>query len=87
MGDLLQILCLIFSLLTTWLLSKRKYERYGYLVGFVTLPVWCITEVFYRQWWYLAVNPLYFWLWFVGLRNHWGKDCSQGRQDEEKKVI
>jgi hypothetical protein len=72
-GDLLQILCLIFSLLTTWLLSKKKYEKYGYLIGFVTLPVWCITEAFYHQWYYLAINPLYFYLWGLGLKNHWSK--------------
>ena len=70
-GFVLQVFTVFFSLLTTWLLSKKGKERYGYLIGFLSLPLWILMELYYRQYFYLILNPLYFVLWFKGLKNHW----------------
>lgn len=76
-GLLLQILTVIASLSTTWLLSKKGWERWGYLVGFSTIPVWIIMEYYYHQWFYFILNPIYFYMWGRGLKNHW-------RQNDKK---
>jgi hypothetical protein len=73
-GTTLQISTVVCSLITTWLLSRKGKERWGYLTGFVTLPLWCIMEAYYHQWVCLILNPLYLCWWWKGLKNHWGKD-------------
>jgi len=71
MGLLLQILTVIASLGTAWFLSKKGLERWGYLIGFCALPLWVAMELFYQQWFYLILNPIYFIIWFRGLKAHW----------------
>jgi len=70
-GHLLEISTIIASLLTSALLASKGRERYGYLVGFCTLPLWVITEAWYGQWVYFFINPVYFIIWGQGLYNHW----------------
>lgn len=70
-GFILQVLTVIASLGTTWLLSKKGYERWGYLVGFVTIPIWVVMEYYYQQWFYFILNPVYLYIWGKGLINHW----------------
>ena len=76
-GNLFQALTIITSLITGWLLSRRGLERWGYLAGFCSLPLWCIMEFWYGQWVCLLINGLYFYVWGRGLANHW-------RQNENK---
>ena len=70
-GFVLQVFTVFFSLLTTWLLSKKGKERYGYLIGILSLPCWILMEWYYQQWFYLVLNPVYLVLWFRGFYNHW----------------
>lgn len=70
-GVVLQILTIMLSLLTGWFLSRKGKERWGYLIGFCSLPLWVIMEAYYQQWFYFFLNPVYFVMWGMGLKNHW----------------
>ena len=70
-GFVLQVLIVFFSLLTTWLLSRKGKERWGYLTGLISLPCWILMEWYYGQWFFLYLNPIYVVLWGKGLLNHW----------------
>ena len=78
-GLILQALTIVIGLLDAWLLSKKGLERYGYLICFVTLPLWVLLELHYKEWLYLALNPIYFYLWGKATIIHW-------RVDEDKKL-
>lgn len=67
----IQTTTVLCSLLTTLLLAWKGKERWGYLVGFVSLPLWVVMEWYYEQWLYLLLNPIYFVLWGIGLVRHW----------------
>jgi hypothetical protein len=71
LGEALQIATVVSSLTVSWLFSKKETAKWGYLLGLLTLPLWIILEFYYKQWFYLVVNPLYIYLWARGLRNHW----------------
>jgi len=71
LGTLLQLIVLPVSMATTWLLSRKGKERWGYLVGFLSLPLWCCLEIYYKEWVFLATTPAYMVWWFRGLCNHW----------------
>lgn len=70
MGLILQILTVIASLLTGWLLSRKGKEKWGYLIGFCSLPLWFAMELWYGQWFFLLLNPIYFVIWFNGWQKH-----------------
>jgi hypothetical protein len=71
-GFVLQISTVICSLLTTWLLSRKGKEKWGYLVGLCTIPSWILMELFYRQYFFCSLNPIYIVLWWRGVVGHWG---------------
>jgi hypothetical protein len=71
LGSLLQVITLGISSLTTWLLSRKGKERWGYLVGFLSLPIWCCLEIYYKEWIFLASTPFFVVWWLRGLRNNW----------------
>jgi len=73
LGTVLQIAALPVSMLTTWLLSRKGKEGWGYLLGFLSLPLWCCLEVYYGEWVFFATTPAYVVWWFRGLRNNWRK--------------
>jgi hypothetical protein len=54
------------SLVVTWLLSKKGYEKWGWIVGFFGLFGWVAEEWWFRQYFYLALNPIYFYLYLKG---------------------
>jgi hypothetical protein len=70
-GITLQILTILLSLLIAFLYSRKGLERYGYLLSFVTLPVWVAEEWWYKEWCYFFLNPVYFIVFWIGLKNHW----------------
>lgn len=70
-GLILQILTVISSLSTAYLLSKKGLEKWGYLIGFITIPFWVIMEYYYQQWFYFILNPIYFYIWGKGIVSHW----------------
>lgn len=70
-GITLQALTIIIGLVDAWLLSKKGLERYGYLLCFLTLPLWVLLEYHYKEWLYFALNPIYFILWGKGTLVHW----------------
>ena len=73
LGEFLQVTCTVVSLLTTLLLSRKnpRIVRLGYLLGFISLPLWVVLEYHYAQWVYFWINPVYLYMWGIGLRNHW----------------
>jgi hypothetical protein len=71
LGVVLQILTTVASLVTGALLASRRWRRYAYLVGLCSLPLWIALEWWYAQWFYLALNPVYFITWGVGLYRNW----------------
>jgi len=72
-GSILQISTIAISLLTGLLLSRPRWRRYGYLLGFSSLPLWVIQELYYGQMIYVWLNPIYAVIWGVGLANHWNE--------------
>lgn len=69
-GLILQALTLLISLTTTYLLSRKGLEKWGYVVGFFGLSAWVVQEAYYQQWLYFVLNPIYFVLYFRGWMNH-----------------
>ena len=70
-GLTLQVLTVIIGLTDAYLLSKKGLERWGYLLAFVSLPLWVVLEWWYKEWFYFILNPIYFIVWGIGLKNHW----------------
>lgn len=73
-GLILQLMTIVCSLTTAYLLSKKGYERYGYLLSFISLPLWIILEYHYAEWLYFILNPIYIYVFWKGLVNHWKDD-------------
>ena len=70
-GSLLQLATFPVSALTTWLLSRKGKERWGYLVGLLSLPLWCCLELYYQEYVFFASTPLFVVWWARGLVNNW----------------
>jgi len=70
-GTILQTLTTLASLATGALLASKRWRRYGYLLGFCSLPLWAAMEFYFGQWVFLALNPLYIGIWGVGLYRNW----------------
>lgn len=79
-GISLQVLTIIIGLFDAWLLSKKGLEKWGYLVCFVTLPLWVLLEYHYKEYLYLALNPFYFYLWGKGAWVHWNNKNENGKK-------
>ncbi len=73
-GSVIQIATIICSLVISYLFSKKGTERYGYLLSFLTLPVFATLEYWYEEWVYFILNPIYLGIFWIGLRNHWRKN-------------
>ena len=64
LGIILQVLTVITGLTINWLVSKKKTELKGFFLCFISLPLWVLLEAYYQQWFYLALNPIYMYLYF-----------------------
>lgn len=68
---LVQIAITIFSCLSIFLLSTKRYFKYGFVVGLIGQPFWIYTSWDNAQWGIFIVS-----IWFTishirGIRNHW----------------
>jgi hypothetical protein len=71
---LLQVIQVLLGLSMSWLLAKKHYEKYGWLLGIFCVFFWVVEEAYFRQWFLFSLNPIYFWLYIKGYLNH--KDDS-----------
>lgn len=77
-GTALQIATIGCSLISAKLLTRKKTERWGYLFTLVSLPVYAVLEIWYAEWVYLCLTPVYVYLYYKCLKEHWkGNICRQ----------
>jgi hypothetical protein len=70
-GTVLQVSTIGCSLIAAQLLTRKRTERWGYLVMLVSLPVYAALEAYYAEWVFFCLNPIYVWLYYKALREHW----------------
>lgn len=52
---------------------KKKWRRWGYVLGMISQPFWFYTLIYNKQWPIVAVSFLYTISWGNGIWNHWIK--------------
>jgi hypothetical protein len=68
---ILQILILVFSLPSIWLItSKKPYAKYGYVCGFLGQPFWFISAYQTNSWAIMLLSFWYAYSWGRGVYNH-----------------
>lgn len=70
-GTALQVSTIGCSLIAAQLLTRKKTERWGYLMMFVSLPVYAALEAYYAEWVFFCLNPIYVYLYYKALKEHW----------------
>jgi hypothetical protein len=85
-GTVLQIATIGCSLVSTKLLTKKATERWGYLIMLLSLPVWMALEVYYAEWVYFFLNPVYIYLYYKAFKEHW-KETEMPLTRKGKKIM
>ena len=73
--DLSQIMILIFSCSSIWLVNRREeWKRYGYIVGLLGQPFWFYETYTKEQYGILILTIFYTYSWSMGIYNYWIKN-------------
>jgi hypothetical protein len=67
---MIQALLLIFSCTSIFLLSSKRHNRWGFVVGLMGQPFWIISAIQTEQWEILAVSVCFTLSHARGVRNH-----------------
>ena len=86
-GTLLQASTIACSLIAAKLLTRIETERWGYLVMFITLPVYAALEAYYAEWVFFCLNPVYVYLYWRALKVHWVRKDNNMPLRRGKKAI
>ncbi len=72
-GIILQLLTTTVGASAVYIISQKKpWYKYGYVVGLFSQILWLSLFLHYKQYVMLIQILLYGYVWYSGLRNHFG---------------
>lgn len=78
-GIILQLIVATVGGLAIAIRSMKRHKLLGCIIGLLSCPCWVALEIYYKQWYVLPVNILYFYGWWYSFKEHYNERRNNGR--------